>query len=202
MEHILSLPAREVEDWAVLLGGLGLFFTHSRALNYFASLCFFCITMATVLAPAEHMSYWVMGSVALFVTMGFVKSLGLVVLVGKAYDITDEDILSALSCVGLGWLFRIVPRMIGSRSSHSRAPVTPGKRWPSQPDDAAVFAAVTPPLSSDQSPVLLPSALVDHTAGEDSSCESSVISSSSSSDSSNGIPEKMGGNLQKRCGDD
>ena len=114
MRAILAQPPRTVDEWVVLINGIVLLCTESRFINYCINLYKYILTIGVLVTPREYLFYWMVSAVLILVPFCMVTSLKVAVMLGKAMNITDNDLGRALRCMGLGFLFDYVTQATGS----------------------------------------------------------------------------------------
>jgi hypothetical protein len=87
---------RTVNEWLVFLIGVTTFCTESRAINFALNVYKFIMTLVILLM--SNSTNWMIAAVLILLPFCFVRSLTFIIILGKAMDITDDDLLDAITC--------------------------------------------------------------------------------------------------------
>ena len=76
--------------------------TESRGLNFAVNLYKYILTMVLVLGGTDYIYFWMITACVVLIPYGVVVAMKVNLIIGRAMDITDEDLYKAMSCIGLG----------------------------------------------------------------------------------------------------
>lgn len=104
MREIITQLPRKVEEWRVLVQGITLMVTESRGINFAINLYKFVLTMAIALGGSENVYYWMITACIILIPYGVVVAMKVNLIIGRAMDVTDEDLHRAVGRCGCGSL--------------------------------------------------------------------------------------------------
>jgi hypothetical protein len=108
LASLCSHPRETPDMWIVLFEGMNIYFNHSRLINLFYNLFSYVMVLALILAPSEHLEGWVIASIVVLFPHCVFAALESVIVIGKAWWISDENIIEVLHYIRLDGLFKSI----------------------------------------------------------------------------------------------